>query len=289
MPDNHLLAIPVFNEERHVARVNGEAKRFSRHILVIDDGSTDRTAGLLQEQPSIDVITHAENLGYGRSLADAFAHALREGYRWLITMDCDGQHEASHIPEFVEAMRRDDADIISGTRYPNSPDVDGWVPADRRRINRFITAMLNRRLGLQITDAFCGFKAYRVSALPSVKITVAGYAMPMQLWVQAAQANLRVRELPVRLVYSDPNRRFGGMLDDPSVRLRYYLEVFETELNAEPDRYRDSHGAVGRSGFVSEPNTPLPVQDQTRRERERARSDDVCRNTPRRLGPLPCR
>jgi dolichol-phosphate mannosyltransferase len=289
MPDDHLLAIPVFNEERHVAQVIGEAKRYSRHILVIDDGSTDRTPGLLQEQPSIDVVTHAENLGYGKSLADAFAYALRGGYRWLITMDCDGQHEASHIPEFVEAMRRNDADIISGTRYPNGHDADGWAPADRRRINRFITVRLNRRLGLQITDAFCGFKAYRVSALSSLKITVAGYAMPMQLWVQAARASLRVRELPVRLVYGDLNRCFGGTLDNPSVRLRYYLEVFETELNVEPDRYRDSHGAAVRGGFVSERNAPLPVQGRTRRERERARSADVCRNTPRNLGPLPCR
>ena len=91
-------------------------------------------------------------------------------------------------------------------------------------------ATLNRRLGLNITDAFCGFKAYRVAALRDLHITVPGYAMPMQFWVQAARAGLRVRELPVRLIYNDPTRHFGGLLDDPAIRLQHYLEVLETEL-----------------------------------------------------------
>ena len=230
MPDNHVLAIPVFNEERYVSRVLAEAKRFSGHILAVDDGSTDRTPKLLRENDVISVITHPQNLGYGKSIADAFAFAQRHGYEWLITMDCDGQHEASHIPAFLEAIARDDVDILSGTRYPNGHNVDGSVPSDRREINRKITAVLNRRLGLNITDAFCGFKAYRVSELQHLDVTVPGYAMPMQFWVQAARANLRVREVPVRLIYNDPTRHFGGLLDDPTVRLRHYLEVFEAEL-----------------------------------------------------------
>ena len=182
--------------------------------------------------PSISVITHPENRGYGKSLADAFAFARRGAYDWLITMDCDEQHEPARIPNFLAETRRDDADIISGTRYPDGHDVEASVPADRRAINRRITTVLNQRLGLSISDAFCGFKAYRVSSLRHFSITVPGYAMPMQLWVQAARAGLRIRELPVRLIYNDPNRHFGGLLDDPGVRLRHYLDVFEAELAA---------------------------------------------------------
>ncbi len=225
----HLLAIPVYNEERHVVGVIDESRQFVDDILVVDDGSTDRTPELLRGYDSIHVITHAENRGYGKSLADAFAFALRHGYEWLITMDCDEQHEPSRIPTFIEATERDEADVISGSRYPNGHEVDASVPADRRQINRQITAMLNRRLGLSITDAFCGFKAYRAAALQCLDITVPGYAMPMQLWVQIARANLRVHEIPVRLIYNDPSRHFGGLLDDPKIRLQHYLDVFETE------------------------------------------------------------
>lgn len=232
MCDDYLLAIPVFNEEASVDRVLDEARRSCRHILVIDDGSTDRTPQRLRRFRSISVITHAENRGYGESLASAFAFARRRHVKWLITMDCDEQHEPSYIRRFTAAAEQDDADIISGTRYPDGHDVDVFVPVDRRKINRRITAVINRRLGLDITDAFCGFKAYRVSILRHFDITVPGYAMPMQLWVQAARAGLRIRELPVRLIYNDPTRYFGGLLDDPQVRLRHYLDVFEAELSA---------------------------------------------------------
>jgi len=232
MPNAHLLAIPVFNEEKYVVRVIDEASRFVPDILVIDDGSTDSTPRLLRRHDTIHVITHPENRGYGKSLADAFDFAQRHGYEWLITMDCDEQHEPARIPEFIETTWQSDADVISGTRYPPGLTVEASVPADRRRINLRITDMLNRRLGLSITDAFCGFKAYRVSALRHFDITVPGYAMPMQLWVQAARAGLRIHEIPVRLIYNDPDRHFGGLLDDPSVRLQHYLDVFEAELAA---------------------------------------------------------
>lgn len=234
MPDDHLLAIPVFNEERYLPGVIRDVRRFSRHVLVVDDGSTDRTPDLLRGCRGISVITHAENRGYGKSVGDAFDYARRHDFEWLITMDCDEQHEPTQIPRFIDVIAADDADIISGTRYPSGHDVDAAVPPDRRDINRRITALLNRRLGLAITDAFCGFKAYRVAALRQINITVPGYAMPMQFWVQAARANLRIRELPVALIYHDPARHFGGLLDDPAVRLQHYLDVFEAELAAPP-------------------------------------------------------
>ena len=118
MGEQFLLAIPVYNEEKYVAGVLDEAKAYCRDILVIDDGSTDDTANLLAAAEGIKVATHAENRGYGKSLSTAFDFAQRHHYQWLITMDCDEQHEASYIPKFMEAAGEDDADIISGTRYP---------------------------------------------------------------------------------------------------------------------------------------------------------------------------
>lgn len=215
MPTNPLVAIPVYNEEAYVRSVLEAVGEFCSHVLVIDDGSTDRTPSMLAEFPEVRVITHPENRGYGQSLASAFAFAIAGGFDWLISMDCDEQHEATQIPRFLEAAHGDQADVISGTRYPGGHNEQSNAPADRREINREITALLNQRLGLRITDAFCGFKAYRVSELSRIRITVPGYAMPMQWWVQVARAGLRVEELSVPLIYNDPTRHFGGVLDDP--------------------------------------------------------------------------
>ena len=78
-------------------------------------------------------------------------------------------------------------DIVSGSRYLRRFPGDSDPPEQRRRINQVITEEVNRRLGLSLTDAFCGFKAYRVPALAKIELTETGYAMPLELWVRAAQ------------------------------------------------------------------------------------------------------
>lgn len=223
-----LVAIPVYNEEKHVPAVLEKVRRYASDVLVIDDGSTDATPMLLAQQP-VEVIRHARNRGYGQAMIDAFRWASCYRYDWLVTMDCDEQHEPESLPEFYRAMTADDADVISGSRYLLQGD-NGQPPADRRRINAAITAMLNEQLGLQLTDAFCGFKAYRVAALAPLKLSETGYAFPLQFWVQAWANQLRLRELPVRLIYNDPTRSFGGNLDDAEVRLQHYRRVYNAEL-----------------------------------------------------------
>jgi len=99
-----------------------------------------------------------------------------------VTLDCDGQHEPRRIPRFVAACREPEVDIVSGSRYLKHFARDVRPPADRRRINHEITAVLNERLGLHLTDGFCGFKAYRVEALKLLQISEPGYAMPLEFW-----------------------------------------------------------------------------------------------------------
>jgi dolichol-phosphate mannosyltransferase len=146
----------------------------------------------------------------------------------LVTIDCDGQHQPRRIPQFVAACQN--ADIVSGSRYLQHFEGDSEPPSQRRRINEQITAELNRRLGLQLTDAFCGFKAYRVAALRQLHVSETGYAMPLQVWAQAAAARLTIVELPVPLIYLEETRSFGGALDDAATRLQYYSRVLDRSL-----------------------------------------------------------
>src|SRR5947209_1015717 len=133
---NILTAIPVYNEERHVLSVLHEVRRFCRHILVVNDGSTDRTAQILAGEKELCVITHPQNRGYGAALISAFAFARHRDVDVLVTMDCDGQHEPARIPVLLEAIH--DADIVSGSRYLRDFRQDTVAPTDRRWINQQI-------------------------------------------------------------------------------------------------------------------------------------------------------
>jgi Glycosyl transferase family 2 len=288
-----LVAIPVYNEAAHVRKVVSRVLDYVGNVLIVDDGSSDRTPDIVREFP-VDVIRHAVNRGYGRSVADAFRWAAADGYDWIITMDCDEQHEPDRIPDFLRAQETFGADIISGSRYmsfdrgdstgrgsmddrdgrsrsPSAGSNEPWSPIeasspavpqsarpsmlpppDRRRINQIITAELNERfagsLGTRLTDGFCGFKSHRVSRIASMNLTEGGYAFPMQLWTQAAALGMRVREIPVELIYNDPNRSFGGSLDDPEIRLRHYRQVMMREIHRWRDRLPASAvlgGALG--------------------------------------------
>src|SRR5262249_8843923 len=125
----------------------------------------------------------------------------------------------------LEALH--DVDIVSGSRYLRSFRRDSSPPQDRLQINLQITRELNERFGLQLTDAFCGFKAYRACALRKLRITETGWGMPLQLWIQAAYLGLRVKEVAVPRVYLDPNRAFGGVLNDSDARIAYYRKVID--------------------------------------------------------------
>ncbi|MEM8680175.1 MAG: glycosyltransferase family 2 protein [Planctomycetota bacterium] len=223
-----LTALPVFNEAKYVDSVLHAVKQTSAEILVVDDGSSDATAEILSRRDDIHVVTHAQNQGYGAALRTAFQYAMDADYDVLVTIDCDGQHEPKRIPRFVEACEA--VDIVSGSRYLQRFEGDSSPPPERQNINRQITDSLNQRLGLEITDAFCGFKAYRVDALRELELHETGYAMPLELWVQAATRGFRIRELAVPLIYLDEDRSFGGVLDDAESRKAYYHQVINTSL-----------------------------------------------------------
>lgn len=227
-----LTVLPVFNEAATVDAVLDLVVKNAQDVLVVDDGSSDGTSELLNQRDDIMVLAHGANRGYGAALSSGFQYALENGYDVVVTIDCDGQHEPQRIQGFVAELESTGADIISGSRYLEEFDKDTSAPAERKKINQIITETIGTHMGIALTDAFCGFKAYRVQALESLKLTEPGYAMPLELWVQAACAKLSVVEVPVPRIYLDENRSFGEELDDADLRLKYYQQVINRSIEA---------------------------------------------------------
>ena len=229
-----LAALPVYNEVGYVDHVLDEVLKFAPNVLAVNDGSNDGTGELLDRRNDIAVVHHDQNQGYGAALRTAFQYAIDEGYEIIVTLDCDGQHQPKRIPRFVSACK--DVDIVSGSRYLKKYDGDSVPPAQRLLINKQITKTINDLFQWNLTDTFCGFKAYRTEAIAKLDITVDGYAMPLELWTQAAMLGFRILEVPVPLIYLDEKRSFGGALDDGNVRLAYYNQVIDQSIKAMLDR-----------------------------------------------------
>ncbi len=225
-----LIGIPIYNERKSVDRVLREVLSYGYDVVLVDDASADGTGEYLAGRHDVALVRHERNQGYGQGIIDIFDYADRCGYDWVITMDCDEQHEPARIPDFVRAIETDRWDLVSGSRYLGPDDGDA-APPDRRAVNVKITQLVNDTFGWHLTDTFCGFKAHRVEAMRQLHLTETGYAFPLQLWPRAFRADLRITEIPVRRIYQDMSRTFGPVLNDPAKRLRHYLDVFETELS----------------------------------------------------------
>ena len=229
LPAKWLAALPVYNEVGYVDSVLDEVLKYAPHVLAVDDGSSDGTREILEGRKDVAVVHHAKNQGYGAALKTAFRYAIERGYEILVTLDCDGQHQPMRVPDFARACT--DVDIVSGSRYLQVFDGDSAPPEQRLTINKTITKAINDLFGWQLTDTFCGFKAYRVESLKRLDISDNGYAMPLELWVQTAALGLTVKELPVPLLYLDESRSFGGSLDNGAIRLAHYYQVIARSLD----------------------------------------------------------
>lgn len=228
------VVMPVYNEAPTVASVLDAVRAvFDGWIVVIDDGSTDDTAAIVRRRDDVILIQHEVNGGYGAALAQGFRTAIDLGANTVISMDVDGQHEPRHIAEFCAEIEACGADVVSGSRYLPGSGSTGEAPPNRRAINHQVTEMINDVTGWGLTDAFCGFKAYRAEALERVRIDEPGYAMPLEFWARAWRAGLTVCEMPVERIYCDHDRSFGHDLDDPETRMSYYLRVWDRAMNEE--------------------------------------------------------
>lgn len=226
----NLVFIPVYNEQSHLLHLyHGLREIYDDDVLFVDDGSQDQSGRLLKsiEGKKTRVISNHENGGYGAAMIRGFSEAVKEGYDYVITMDADEQHTPHLIPQFFDLVKK--FDVVSGSRYYSESDGNDSAPLERQKINAYVTKIINEITGYSLTDAFCGFKAYRVPALARLSLQEGGYALPLEFWIQAKAFDLSVTELPVLRIYKEGYRSFGGDLDDPAKRLAYYLETIQKE------------------------------------------------------------
>lgn len=189
------VIIPAFQEQTRIAPVVRQTREFTKAVIVVDDGSRDKTA-LEAESAGAVVLRHDRNRGKGIALNTGFTYAQQRGYHLAITMDADGQHNPADIPRFKDAYIRTGIPVLIGNRlaYPAN------MPLPRRWINRAISRFLSKRMDQYLPDTQCGFRLYRMDVIPFVATQAERYAAESEILLRLAARNIRLDSIPIRLV-----------------------------------------------------------------------------------------
>lgn len=193
-----LVVIPVYNNVGTVMDVIRRVKGYLTHILVVNDGSDDGTGELLEREEGIMVLTHVRNEGKGRALQDGLAYARENGFRYALTIDADGQHFASDIPDFLKAAEAEPDTLWVGARNLTEDN----MPSKNTFANKFSNFWYHIETSLSLSDTQSGYRLYPLARLDVQEwYYTAKYEFELEILVFAAWQGIPVRNIPVHVYY----------------------------------------------------------------------------------------
>ncbi len=190
--------IPGFNEEAHIEDVVKRSRPLVDAVLVVDDGSSDKTAAVAREAGA-EILQHDVNQGKGLALRHGLDRAVAEGFDAAITLDADGQHIPEEIPLFLAAAA--EADIVVGNRMGDVAKMP-WL---RLKTNQFTSWVVSRLAGVHVADSQVGFRLIRTTVWQEIadRVLSCNYDFESEILVAAGRAGFRLAEVPVSTVYGD--------------------------------------------------------------------------------------
>ncbi len=189
--------IPAYNESKTIAQVLQNTSRFVDGMIVVDDGSMDRTAEVARAQGA-QVVRHVINRGLGAALGTGFEMAKRLGADVVITLDADGQHDPVEIPKFISAITSG-ADMVIGSRMMAKEGMP-WYRTWANVAGNFVTFFL---FGAWVSDSQSGFRALTAYALRHIHIQTNHMEVSSELIAEAKRLKLNLVEVPIKAIYSD--------------------------------------------------------------------------------------
>lgn len=202
-----LIIVPTYNNAGTLENVLQRCLKQGLPVLVVDDGSTDGTAGILDgmrdlegvmadsDRPSLSIVRHPENRGKGCALKTGFEEARKQGYKYALTIDSDGQHFPEDIPALLEA--KGERTLVVGSRSQMGADGGGSFA------NRFSNFWFRLYTGVNLPDTQTGFRLYPLLELPSLTLLSARYEAELTLLVFSAWKALELKPVPVHVDYPE--------------------------------------------------------------------------------------
>lgn len=196
------VIMPTYNNEGTVAQVIRDVLAYTQNLIVVVDGHGDRTLDIVQAMDGIDLIEYKKNRGKGFALRAAFKQAKAKGFDYAITIDADGQHYASDLPNFLAALQTKKRSIIIGSRTLNHEN----VPSKSTFGNKFSTFWFKLETGVEIPDTQSGYRLYPIFAMEENFLTNR-FEFEIEVIVRSSWRGIAVEHIPVGVYYPLPEDR----------------------------------------------------------------------------------
>lgn len=200
--------IPAYNEEKRILTVINKVKPLVDEIIIVDDCSKDNTYKIAKSSGVI-VLRHILNLDQGGALQTGTNYALKRGADIIVHFDADDQFVASEIPEVIAPLLKGEADIVFGSRFLTKKSKLPW---SKKFIIMPLARLVNRMLKINLSDPQSGFRAMTSQTAKTIKISQNGKAHCSEYIAEAFRRKLRVKEVPITVIYHEFGQSFSGGL-----------------------------------------------------------------------------
>ena len=195
------VIVPTYNNQKTLKKVLDSILEFTSNVIIVNDGSTDETSQILKHYSQLTQIHHPKNIGKGRALRNGFRKAIEMKFEYAITIDSDGQHFASDIPNFISAIQEEPNALLIGSRNMAQEN----VPKKSSFGNKFSNFWFKFETGIKLDDTQSGFRLYPLQLLPK-KFYTNKFEFEIEVIVRAAWKGIVVKNIPIQVLY-DPAER----------------------------------------------------------------------------------
>lgn len=199
------VIIPTYNNARTLAGVISGVEKYTKNIIIVNDGATDNTPVILEEFRHLQIIALKQNKGKGKALLTGFKAALEKGYQYAITIDSDGQHNPDELPVFMEMIKENPGALIVGARNMNQSTVPGKSSFGHKFSNFWFTV----ETGIKLPDTQSGFRLYPIERLKNIWLFTPKFEFEIEVLVKAAWRGIPVISVPVSVKYEEKEKRIS--------------------------------------------------------------------------------
>lgn len=196
------ILIPAYNEEKHLGKVLADCLACNLDIIVIDDGSQDKTSQVVKKiqkktGKQIILIKNHLNQGKGAALKTGFQYAIKNHYQGIITLDADGQHKIEEIKLFLKTLKQQSVDLIIGSRLDNTQN----MPFVRLTTNVITSKIISALAGQKVDDVQSGFRFISSRLLKNVELKTKNFDTEPEIILKASWLNYPIKNIPITTIY----------------------------------------------------------------------------------------